>query len=153
MDGPLTDLEATMGTYQFWSYGGKQQDRRGDRAPSRHLTTWRPPWLLPTSLLCRRAVGKTVGHSCLSVRRRRDTNRRAGHSGEPTNFDPMVVSSREATVTRRRRNETASVTYNSFYRLYPVSKRCRRPSLVTQIDVAPLINLYVRHIAIYYINY
>ena len=24
VDGPLTDLEATMGTYQFVSYGGEQ---------------------------------------------------------------------------------------------------------------------------------
>ena len=35
MDGPLTDLEATVGTYQFRSYGGEQQNRQGDRALNR----------------------------------------------------------------------------------------------------------------------
>ena len=28
MDGPHTDLEATMETYQFHSYGGEQYDRQ-----------------------------------------------------------------------------------------------------------------------------
>ena len=35
MDSPLTDLEATVGIYQFRSYGGEQQDRQGGRAVRR----------------------------------------------------------------------------------------------------------------------
>ena len=35
MDGRLTDLEATVGTYKFRSNGGKQYDRQGDRAANR----------------------------------------------------------------------------------------------------------------------
>ena len=49
VEGPLTDLEATAGPYQFRSYGGEQYDRQGAElligAPkSRHLPTWRPLW-------------------------------------------------------------------------------------------------------------
>ena len=35
MDVPLTDLEATVGTFQFSSYDGEQQDRKGNRAANR----------------------------------------------------------------------------------------------------------------------
>ena len=32
MDGRLTDLETTVGTYQFRFYCGEQEARQGDRA-------------------------------------------------------------------------------------------------------------------------
>ena len=35
MDGPLTDLTATVGTYQFRSFGGEQQNKQGDKCGNR----------------------------------------------------------------------------------------------------------------------
>ena len=41
MDSPLTDLEETVGAYQFNSYGGEQYDRQGYHNLLKTISFWR----------------------------------------------------------------------------------------------------------------